>query len=1146
MAYIIYNKAFKDIYSHRINDFCNFELIIDEYIRKDLLENLTIILPTKRIIKYLQFQLVNKYFDNHKKPLSDYNIYNFEDFTNLLYKQVFQISQSQEISDALRLIIFEEAYSKANLEFFNQKNNRAKYEIIRRLNELVYGIREDGFDKIQAENDLQLIAAGEYPENLEGKKYSDILRILIEYENILSDKLFDKPAKLQKLLQFLESLSEKEILEFYDKLFNNQLIMAYGFSEFKMPEVELLSLFAKVDIPFALVLDFSPDNGPLFGNFFEYIEKFENNGFEVYSDDRIFEESEQYLSMEGYDNYFFRKHLFHFEKNDLIHLQKPIKIIEGQNQKDEVSKIAKLIKYLNIKKGIALKDIAVVSRNPGDYSDYFREIFRIEQIPANITDRYRLWKSPIVNKIYAFIEFALNGYKISTLKRLFNNTSINFDFKVDIDNLVYLANELRIQPRFCPVTPEYWIKTLESSKSFYQNSLSTLSDKIDLYRFEKLIAKIERGIIDVKTINSNLHIVNEKMSGREFRTFIIRDIILKFNFNENLRQKVKKILEINTGSHNNISEDIEKEAKGLMKFIDVVNDIAYLYETRSNEKFTLKEWYERLKIGVYNERYQISGKMNNSVDITSIEQIRYIPYKVKILCGASEGVFPSAYAPEKLFGKELPDAKQKHIRAERVLFYQLLTSSNFLFNNNQDNEIYIFYPRTIQGYQTPSSPFIDSLKSIVEFDDEDISDLEKSNAQFSMITNESEFFDYIGKRDYTIENGDIPVSDNQLQNLINHYIQKNNLTDELNYHKDIKPINLDNLLSVNIHKNLIDAEFREKSYSISELETYAKCPYLYFTKYLLNIKEARKKELTLGPIEIGSFLHKILYEFYQELINNNISTEISKINNIQGETLEFKYVKLTPEYISIYKEILQQIAQKNLDMPVKDYQILNYQIRQLTDFAFARNLLYRWLKNEVYQKILPFFPAFFEQHFETELVSATNSSNSSDSSQTKQSIKVNGKIDKIEVNFVDDILEFGVGDYKLSPSSIPSETDIYNLFVSFQMPIYMLGFQKYINETAGIKAIPVFGVYNLLNPTSKKNNAFTYVLVNYDLSSTASINKKSHKSEIGQTELLKNSLDAAISIKHYITNGNFKVEPYNEDKICPYCNYYSMCKIRLL
>jgi hypothetical protein len=57
MAYIIYNKAFKDIYSNRINDFAILRLIIDEYIRKNLLENLTIILPTKRIINYLQFSI---------------------------------------------------------------------------------------------------------------------------------------------------------------------------------------------------------------------------------------------------------------------------------------------------------------------------------------------------------------------------------------------------------------------------------------------------------------------------------------------------------------------------------------------------------------------------------------------------------------------------------------------------------------------------------------------------------------------------------------------------------------------------------------------------------------------------------------------------------------------------------------------------------------------------------------------------------------------------------------------------------------------------------------------------------------------------------------------------------------------------------
>jgi hypothetical protein len=71
MAYIIYNQSFRDNYFNNINDFCNFEQILDDYIQKDKLDNLHIILPTHRIIKYLQYKLIDKYFYYHKKPLSN-------------------------------------------------------------------------------------------------------------------------------------------------------------------------------------------------------------------------------------------------------------------------------------------------------------------------------------------------------------------------------------------------------------------------------------------------------------------------------------------------------------------------------------------------------------------------------------------------------------------------------------------------------------------------------------------------------------------------------------------------------------------------------------------------------------------------------------------------------------------------------------------------------------------------------------------------------------------------------------------------------------------------------------------------------------------------------------------------------------------
>jgi ATP-dependent helicase/nuclease subunit B len=70
-------------------------------------------------------------------------------------------------------------------------------------------------------------------------------------------------------------------------------------------------------------------------------------------------------------------------------------------------------------------------------------------------------------------------------------------------------------------------------------------------------------------------------------------------------------------------------------------------------------------------------------------------------------------------------------------------------------------------------------------------------------------------------------------------------------------------------KQEIDA-LKEKEYSISQLETYAKCPYRYFAQRILMLKEVEEPTEEIEAIEMGSILHKILYEFYKELRNRNI------------------------------------------------------------------------------------------------------------------------------------------------------------------------------------------------------------------------------------------------------------------------------------
>ena len=55
---------------------------------------------------------------------------------------------------------------------------------------------------------------------------------------------------------------------------------------------------------------------------------------------------------------------------------------------------------------------------------------------------------------------------------------------------------------------------------------------------------------------------------------------------------------------------------------------------------------------------------------------------------------------------------------------------------------------------------------------------------------------------------------------------------------------------------------RERTYSVSQLETYGECPFRYFSDRVLNLNPTEEEETGLTSMEKGSLAHKILFEFY--------------------------------------------------------------------------------------------------------------------------------------------------------------------------------------------------------------------------------------------------------------------------------------------
>ena len=79
---------------------------------------------------------------------------------------------------------------------------------------------------------------------------------------------------------------------------------------------------------------------------------------------------------------------------------------------------------------------------------------------------------------------------------------------------------------------------------------------------------------------------------------------------------------------------------------------------------------------------------------------------------------------------------------------------------------------------------------------------------------------------------------------------------------------ISNELSDEAKENLHSYKYKE--YSISQMETYAKCPYKYFAERVLNLAVVEEPNEEIEALEMGSLLHNILYEFYKTIRKKRI------------------------------------------------------------------------------------------------------------------------------------------------------------------------------------------------------------------------------------------------------------------------------------
>jgi ATP-dependent helicase/DNAse subunit B len=1164
MAYLLTNKKFDELYPLIAPN-----EIVSDFINRDSMADLLLIYPTSKLTKYNQARIIREYYSKLAKPISRLNIFSMYKFIGDRFKKAFADKPKKELSEAYSLALFEEAATAAKLEYFSNKSMTPN--LLKRLYSIISGLKDDG---VSADSlSLEALEA-EDDENVDKSKMRDLSELLRNYDKLLGEKYADA-ADLLPLLNKRIELGSPDYINPDDLLKEYKLIVFDGFTEFASAEFEFVGRLYDSNTAIAVYLDYSVKDGPLLGGIETAIEELSSRGFAL----RELNPQAKDLSLPS--NYL-RKYLFMDKsyQNKSPILNAATRVVAAKNRLSEAKFIAKLVKELCVNRGYELSDICICSRKPESYADIFREVFYQYNIPANITNRIPLSNSPIIISIFAIFEMINRGYKRADIARAFSSNFIDTgafgDEGADINNLLYVANLLRIDGGYSKGGSLAWINSLKNAEIAYQKRIEEFknSDYEDL-EFEAKTAldtleKIKKARTDFNSIFEHFKAPKE-LSSEEFKNFVKANIVNKLKLKSSIKNKYAEVSQSfsnNTESENLIAfENIEKESRAYYSFLTVLEETCFILKDRySAEHFPFKKLTDILKTAVDGKKYQIREKSNYGVNVTAIEQIRGVPYKVAILCGMVDGDIPLTYRPEIFLGKEIPDTEREHYVNEKMQFYQFLTNNPEALDKGE-KMIFLTYPEFEDKNQNTRSQYLDYLFNIAA--------LEENGRLFryseAPMTTGDELMDSVSR----VLASKIEISQKMSQLNLNEYQKRNKFIDDIisdcavskGFSEDsdnaleLRPDSLSESNKVKL------SAYLNKTYSATEFDSFASCSLKYFYERMMRLKEPLEFDFSLSPLELGNLAHLILFKFYRAIqsIQNDKDYHLLDAKP-DCDVPPAMGVRLQGSEREYYKSLLIDIADEEIEKLRFSHPVFDVDKENLIGSENRKGLLEYWLDEEL-NKIENWDWLYLPTLFETSFVTSFDTTDMI--SGENRTLKLRGKIDRIEAFISDNPIDpnnadkakksarlrYMIADYKSKTSSTPSSKDIKD-YKSFQIPLYLAAANKYMSDNyqcCDIELAPEGGAYysyknsRAVDKATESNYHALVIPIKDNPIFQKTVIRKPRTKTIFETSddieyFLQNSIKQAGEIVRKISVGRFEY-PEAPTKACRNCGLGGVCRI---
>lgn len=881
--------------------------------------------------------------------------------------------------------------------------------------------------------------------------------------------LFEKyNSKLNTLYLFEIGDIYSEILKFNKKMFDNSFAQSFGkpnylfvdgFTELSNPEIKLIDrISCTKNMDTFIKFDHDEKNKNLFSSVYEMREKFLEKGFK--------ELNELYYSNTQFEQEL-KRNLFNHKNRGRVTNNK-IKIISAASREAEVSTIASEIKNMLTEEGVQPHKICVAANLISNYSNIIRDRFSVFGIPFNLTDRYSLNTFQSVLYFINLLEIAENNFYYKNINRYLttsldeNERSLFLDFQI-------VAAEAKVTAGF-----KNWIEALNliiGSERFGNDNDSN-----------KLYKSSERVLNFLQNINKKLHPFKKQLTPNDFLTQFEKIYVSSKVASAVLSTKIS---------------ERELQVKAVISFIDTVREIISLLEIEysKTQTFSLGFYINTIKTAINSTRFNVKEKSNYGVLVTTIEEIRGLNFDHLFICGLCDGDFPTRYAPEIFVHNKFIRGEAKHLNEEQLLFYQALKTAQ--------EKIYLSFPAGEAKKEFSESIFIKEIKEHFDFEEFDSSKFK------DIIYSQDGLSTFLGKNYKNIELE--KIEDQTIKQLLKKIEADLKKDDERNSGIDIKSVYKGFLLD----ENLL---FEEVIYSITQLESYARCPYKYFLERVIRATTIEKPTDEIQPLELGSLLHNILFDFYSVILKEGKS-----IHNCSDA--DFKKIS----------ELLFKLAEENISKLNFYSSISFFEVEKIIgiDGRKERSILSKFLEEERMNGA--FTPKFLEIAFGTML----NSEQKTFLTDFEiEGIKLRGRIDRIDLDETEK--SFKVIDYKVG-TNIPTKDELLG-GLSLQIPVYVTAARKLIQEVFGDEYKAIIPAIYSLKYIEKKFGIKP--VLHIDTKKIQNANSDEIDSVIQEME--KIAAEKITDFVAKIRQGEFPLSslPNREEKVCKYCNYSSVCRVK--